>query len=290
MARQYHYDPTDVLHPVVRSVARAVILVGIIVPVGYMLVMSVTPNVEVAAGTLWPSHLSWSHYLTMWAGTGLGAGMVNSVIICGSASGAAVLLGAVAGYVSSRARFRGRTSFLTLLLGFQSVPTVMVLLPLVIVMAGIQGLLHISVIGTYWAVAIAYLTFSLPLVTWFVAAYVDSVPRDLDDAARLDGASMPQAFVRVIIPMIVPALAVAGLLSFLVGWGDLLIATAISGPGTHTVAVALNQFLSNEEGQALPEYGTLMAASVASALPVVVLYIGLQRFVVAGLTGASVKA
>lgn len=289
MATARRGDATDILHPAVRTIVRTVLALTIIVPVGYMLLMSVTPNVEVAAGTVWPTHFALSHYVKMWAGTSLGAGMLNSVIICGTSSAAAILLGAIAGYVSSRVRFRGRTGFLSLLLAFQSIPTVMVLLPLVIVMAGLQGLMHIAVIGTYWAVAVAYLTFALPLVTWFVAAYVDSVPRELDDAARLDGASTFQGFLKVIMPLIVPALAVAGLLSFLVGWGDLLIATVISGPGTHTVAVALDSFLATQEGQVLPQFGTLMAASVVSAAPVVILYLGLQRFVVAGLTGASVK-
>ena len=289
MAGARRGDAADILHPVVRTIVRSVLALTIIIPVGYMLLMSVTPNVEVAAGTVWPTHFAFSHYVKMWAGTNLGSGMVNSVIICGSSSAAAILLGAIAGYVSSRVRFRGRTGFLSLLLAFQSIPTVMVLLPLVIVMAGLQGLMHIAVIGTYWAVAVAYLTFALPLVTWFIAAYVDSVPRELDDAARLDGASTFQGFIKVIMPLIVPALAVAGLLSFLVGWGDLLIATVISGPGTHTVAVALDSFLATQEGQVLPQFGTLMAASVVSAAPVVILYLGLQRFVVAGLTGASVK-
>ena len=289
MAGARRGDAADILHPVVRTIVRSVLALTIIIPVGYMLLMSVTPNVEVAAGTVWPTHFAFSHYVKMWAGTNLGSGMLNSVIICGSSSAAAILLGAIAGYVSSRVRFRGRTGFLSLLLAFQSIPTVMVLLPLVIVMAGLQGLMHIAVIGTYWAVAVSYLTFALPLVTWFIAAYVDSVPRELDDAARLDGASTFQGFIKVIMPLIVPALAVAGLLSFLVGWGDLLIATVISGPGTHTVAVALDSFLATQEGQVLPQFGTLMAASVVSAAPVVILYLGLQRFVVAGLTGASVK-
>lgn len=225
----------------------------------------------------------------MWSGTGLGKGIVNSTVICGSASLGGVLLGCIAGYVSSRANFAGRNMFLGLLLGFQSVPTLMVLLPLVIVMAWVQQLLNISVIGTYWAVAIAYMTFALPLVTWFVAAYVDSVPKDLDDAARLDGAGGFQVFWKVILPLIVPAISVAGLLSFLIGWGDLVIATVVSGPGTQTVAVALNSFLSTQEGQTLPQYGPLMAASLVSALPIIVLYLALQRFLVAGLTGSAVK-
>lgn len=282
----HHRDADEVLHPVLRYAVMWFLLLSILVPVIYMLVLSVTPNFEIAAGVLVPTRLAFDDYANMWVGTGLSSGLINSVIICCCASGAAVLLGCVTGYVTSRVRFRGRTVFLSLLLGFQSIPTIMVLLPLVIVMAGIQGLLHIAVVGTYWAVVIAYLTFALPLVTWFVTAYVESIPRELDDAARLDGANAFQGFAWIIVPLILPALAVAGLQSFLIGWGDLLIATMVSGPGTHTVAVALDSFLATQEGQTLPQFGLLMAASVASALPVVALYLGLQRFVVAGLVGA----
>lgn len=283
------HDAADVLHPVVRRILTALLLLAVLVPIAYMVLLSVTPNSEIAAGDFIPHHLALANYSTMWSGTGLASGMVNSAIICGSASLAAVLLGCAAGYVSARVRFAGRSFFMVMLLGFQSIPTIMILLPLVIVMAGVQSLIHLAVIGTYWAVAIAYLTFALPLVTWFVAAYVDSVPRELDDAARLDGAGSLRAFGRVILPLIFPAVAVAALLSFLVGWGDLLIATMVSGPSTHTVAVALESFLVTEEGSVLPQYGMLMAASLVSAVPVVVLYLGLQRFLVAGLTGAGVK-
>jgi len=281
--------PEELFNPAVRWILTTILLLSIIVPLCYMIVLSVTPNVEAAAGVLFPHHLALSNYAKMWAGTGLARGLVNSVIICGASSIIAVLLGLVGGYVSARAKFIGRGAFLTGLLAFQSVPTVMILLPMVIVMAGLQNVLNVAVVGTHWAMVVAYLTFALPLVTWFVAAYMDSVPREIDDAARLDGAGSIRVLFRIVLPLIVPALAVAAVLSFLVGWGDLLIATIISGPDTHTVAVTLNNFLATQEGQTLPQYGTLMAASLVSALPIIVLYLGLQRFIVAGLTGAAVK-
>lgn len=276
----------EVFPPIVRGVLVVILAAVVIVPLAYMVLVSLTPNIDIGSGRLFPVRVAWDHYATMWAGTGLLHGMVNSAIICGAASSGAVLVGSVGGYVASRVRFAGRGVFLGLLIVFQSVPTVAVLLPLVIVFAALEGVLGVAVIGTYWAVAVAYLTFSLPLVTWFVASYVESVPREIDDAARIDGAGAIKLFLRVILPQLLPALAVAGLLAFLVGWGDLLIASVVSGPSTHTVAVALQTFLSTQEGATLPQYGTLMAASLVSAVPVVVLYIGLQRFVVQGLGGA----
>jgi ABC-type glycerol-3-phosphate transport system permease component len=198
-------------------------------------------------------------------------------------------VGCIAGYISARIRFRGKGLFLSSLLAFQAVPTVMTLLPLFIVMSSLQSILHFQIIGSYWSVAIAYLTFALPLVTWFVASYVEAVPRDLEDAARIDGAGAFRILWRVVLPLIAPATVVAGVLSFLLGWGDLLVATVLSGPSTHTVTVVLESFLSDQQVGTLPAYGELMAASIVSALPVVILYLALQRWLVTGLTGGAVK-
>jgi ABC-type glycerol-3-phosphate transport system permease component len=267
-----------------------ILLLTILLPLVYMVILSVSPDVEISDGVVFPKHFQLDNYLNMWNSTGLAQGLLNSTIICGCAALGAVLVGSLAGYVTARIRFRGRGIFTSLLLAFQSVPTVMTLLPLFIVMSGLQQVLHVTVIGTYWSVALTYLTFALPLATWFIASYVESVPRDLDDAARIEGAGALRIFWTIILPLIMPAVAVAGVLSFLVGWGDLLIATVLSGPSTHTVAVALDSFLSSESLQgAIPMYGELMGASIVSALPVVILYLGLQRFVVAGLTGGSVR-
>lgn len=283
------HHAADALHPVVRRIIIVVLLITILAPLTYMLILSVTPDVEIAGGVVFPTQLKFGNYVAMWTDTGISSGLVNSVIVCGLSSIAAVLVGAVAGYVSSRVRFVGRGVFMSMLLAFQSVPTVMTLLPLFIVMAGLQSILHTPVIGTYGAVTIAYLTFALPLVTWFIASYVEGIPRDLEEAARLDGAGAFRIFGGVILPLIAPAAAVAGLLSFMTGWGDLLIASVLSGPTTRTVAVSLQSFLNVQSEGSTPAYGPLMAASVISALPIVVLYAFLQRYVVAGLTSGGVK-
>ncbi len=282
-------DVGAVLSPGLRRVVTAVLLIVVLVPLAYMLILSVSPDVDISAGVVFPSKLALDNYVKIWTTVNFGGGMLNSAIICGIASLGAVIVGSLAGYVSSRVPFRGKTVFMSSLLAFQTVPTVMTLLPLFIVMAGIQGLVHIHIIGTYWAVVIAYLTFALPLVTWFVASYVESVPRDLEEAARIDGAGAIRIFVQIVLPLIGPATAVAGVLSFLTGWGDLLVASVLSGPGTQTVTVALQSFLSTQQTGTIPAYGVLMAASVVSALPVIILYISLQRFIVAGMTGGAVK-
>jgi trehalose/maltose transport system permease protein len=282
-------DDNAILAPWLRRVGTAILLLSVIVPLLYMLVLSVTPDVEISAGVVIPQTFAFDNYLTIWTTQNFTQSLINSTVICGLASLGAVVVGALAGYVSARMRFRGKGVFLSSLLAFQSVPIVMTLLPLFIVMSGLQAVLHLQVVGTYWAVAVAYLTFALPLVTWFVASYVESVPNDLEDAARIDGAGAMRIFVQVILPLIGPALAVAGVLAFLTGWGDLLVATVLSGPSTQTVTVALDAFLATQQTGTIPAYGVLMAASVVSALPVLILYLSLQRFIVAGMTGGAVR-
>lgn len=282
-------DFSSVLSPAVRRTVIAVLLIAIFVPLAYMVILSVSPDVEISAGVVFPHHLALGNYAKIWSTADFASGMRNSAIICASASIGAVIVGSLAGYVSARIPFRGKGIFMSSMLAFQTVPTVMTLLPLFIVMASLQQALHLHILGTYWSVAVAYLTFSLPLATWFVASYVESIPRDLEEAARIDGAGAVRIFVRIVLPLIGPALAVAGVLSFLTGWGDLLIATVISGPGTHTVTVALQSFLTTQQTGEIPAYGVLMAASIVSALPVVILYLSLQRFIVAGMTGGAVK-
>jgi multiple sugar transport system permease protein len=166
----------------------------------------------------------------------------------------------------------------------------MAILPLFIVMVWVQSLLHVTITGTFGSVIIAYLTFSLPLVTWLVKSYVENIPIELEEAARLDGAGAFRVLSRVVLPIAAPAAVVAAVLAFLTGWGDLLVATILTGPSSQTVTVALNTFLNVQESSTtVPAYGMLLAASVVSALPVVVIFLGMQRFFVAGLAGSAMK-
>lgn len=282
-------DPAEVLGPVTRTVVMTILLLAILVPLLYMVDMSVTPDTEVSTGVLVPSHLDIAHYATMWKGTGLLSGIEHSALICGVTSILAMIVGGTAGYVVSRLPFRGRGILLNSLLGFQAVPVLMTVLPLFMVMVSIQNALRLVVIGTYWSVVIAYLTFSLPLVTWLVKSYIDNLATDLEDAARLDGAGALTILWRVVMPVAAPAAVVAAVFAFLTGWGDLVVATVLTGPSSDTVAVALNSFLQVQEGGAVPAYGTLMAASIISALPVVFVFVALQRYFISGLVGSAAK-
>jgi ABC-type glycerol-3-phosphate transport system permease component len=284
-----HRDAQELLPPPVRIVTTAVLAVLVVIPIAYMLLLSVTPDIQIGIGSLIPSQWAFGNYLSMWSTVNLALGLGNSLIIAGSASIIAVILAVGAAYIITRFKFRGRRPYLYSLIGLQTVPSVMLLLPLFVLFASAQAAIHLRILGTYPAVIITYLTFALPFATWLLVSYLGSIPVDLEEAARIDGATRLQTLRIIIVPLALPGLVVALVFAFLTGWNDVLFASVLTSPVTRTVAVQLQAFSSSQEGGALPLYGQLMAASVVTALPVVILYMLFQRYLVGGLTAGGVK-
>lgn len=282
--------PTDELIPKPLKIAFAVILaVFALIPICYMLLISVTPDSEVSSGHLIPSALMFDNYVKIWHTVALAQGMENSLIISGTASVIAVVLAVGTAYVITRFAFRGRKPFLYSLMGLQAVPHAMLLLPLFVVVSSIQAFVHLRLIGGYPVVIVTYLTFALPFATWLMVSYLHNIPVDLEEAALMDGATRIKALWHVVVPIALPGMVVALVFSFLVGWNDVLFAAILTSPHTQTVAVHLQVFNEAESGGQLPLYGQLMGASVVSSLPVVLLYLGFQRFLVGGLAAGAVK-
>jgi ABC-type glycerol-3-phosphate transport system permease component len=282
-------DAQEILPPPVRLVAIIALAVLVLIPIAYTLLLSVTPDIEIGGANLFPSHWAFSNYLQMWSTVNLAQGLGNSLIISGIASVIAVVLSIGAAYVITRFKFVGRLPYLYSLIGLQTVPSVMLLLPLFVLFASIQAALHFRLVGTYPAVIITYLTFALPFATWLMVSYLGSIPMDLEEAALVDGATRLQALWQVIVPLALPGMVVALVFAFLTGWNDVLFASVLTSPDTRTLAVQLQAFSSAQEGGALPLYGQLMAAAVVSALPVIVLYMVFQKYLVGGLTAGGVK-
>ncbi|MBO0782103.1 MAG: carbohydrate ABC transporter permease, partial [Ktedonobacteraceae bacterium] len=122
-----------------------------------------------------------------------------------------------------------------------------------------------------------------------MVSYLGSIPVDLEEAALVDGATRVQALWQIIVPLAIPGVVVALVFSFLTGWNDVLFASVLTSPETRTIAVQLQAFSAAQEGGGLPLYGQLMGAAVVSALPVVILYMIFQRYLIGGLTAGGVK-
>jgi ABC-type glycerol-3-phosphate transport system permease component len=248
-------DPRELLPPPVRIGAIVGFVLAITLPIAFMLLLSVTPDPEIGTGSLIPSHWAFDNYARMWSTVNLGRGLANSLVICGISSTVAVVFAVGAAYVLSRFDFRGRFPYLYSLIALQSVPHVMLLLPLFVLFSSIQTAIPFRLIGTYQGPVITYLTFALPLATWLMVSYLSSIPVELEEAALVDGATRFQALSKVVVPLALPGMVVALVFSFLVGWNDVLFASVLISPDTRTLAVELQTFSAAQQGGSLPLCG-----------------------------------
>lgn len=272
-----------------RVLGTALLCTLIGLPLVYIVFASVNSDVEVARGAFWPSEFTLLNYARIWSTLPLSRGLANSLLVAGCVSVCSALLGIVTAYVLVRFAFRGRFGILRGLIVLQSVPGSLLLVPVFVVFSSAGTYLGVSIVGTSWGLFLAYLTFALPFATWVMVTYLRGLPRELEDAARIDGASSVDVLFRIVFPLSWPGLVVASVFSFLLGWNDVQFASVLTRPQTQTVAVVLQTFGSAAEGGALPVYGQIMAASLVCAAPVVILYLMFQRFLVGGLTAGSVK-
>jgi trehalose/maltose transport system permease protein len=266
-----------------------VLLLAILGPVSYVLFASVSSDLSVAAGKYLPTKLDFSNYRKIWDTADLAAGLKNSIIVAGSVALVCALVSTATAYVLVRFRFFGRIAILRGLLALQSIPGTLLLLPVFVLFASASTWFGFQAIGTRWGLFLTYLTFALPFSTWVMVTYLRSLPGELDEAARIDGANSVQVLLRIVLPLSWPGLVVSAIFAFLQGWNDVLFASVMTNSDSRTAAIALQVFGSSQEGGAIPVYGQLMAAALVCALPVVVLYLVFQRFLIGGLTAGGVK-
>jgi multiple sugar transport system permease protein len=281
-------EHTDRILPAwVTSTTLVVMSLVVLVPVVYMLLLSVTPNSKVALGGVSPAKPDFANYAKMWSAAPLAGGIMHTLIIAGASAAISVALGLLAAYPLTRMQFRGRRTFLYALIGSQNVQQPTLLLPMFATFSFIQTSIGAHLIGSYPPIIFTYMTFGLPLSTWLLVAYLRTVPKELEEAGLVDGCSRVKALRRIVLPIALPAVVVAFVFAFLVGWNDILFASVLTNNGTQTLAVVMQSFANTQAGSGLPLYGDLMAAAVVSALPVVVLYLAFQRYLIRGLSAGS---
>lgn len=270
--------------------ALTVVLLAIVgLPIGYVFLASVNSDLAVAAGDFWPTQVSFGNYHQIWSTVPLSRGLANSLLVAGTVALACAAVAVFSAYVLVRHAFRGRRTILRALLGMQSIPGTLLLLPLFVLFATIGNTMGVPIIGTRSSLFVTYLTFGLPFSTWIMVTYLRGLPGELVEAARLDGAGTWQILLRIVIPLSWPGLIVAAIFAFLLGWNDVLFASVMTDVDTRTAAVVLQVFGSSAEGGAIPPYGQMMAATLVCALPVVTLYLVFQRYIVNGLTAGGGK-
>lgn len=281
-------DPQRLLPRWLQVLVIAVLLL-LLLPVLYMLVISVSPDLDAAAGKIWPSTFVFANYVEVWSTVDLAKGLMNSVIASLTAAVIATIFGLGAAYCLTRFNFRGRGPFLSSLVGLQSIPGVMIILPVFVVFSSLGTALGIPIIGSRPALIVTYLTFAIPFATWLLVTNLRQIPIAFEEAAMIDGLTRFGALRRIIFPLMIPGMVVTLVFALLVGWNDVLFASVMTTPATQTVAIQLQTFAATTEGGSLPLYGQLMTASLLSAAPVVILYMVFQRQLVGGLTSGGEK-
>ena len=270
-------------------IAVVVLSLWVLLPLAYVFLASINSDLAIAQGGIWPQTVHLDNYLKLWTTIQLGPAMVNSILVAGATAFVAAVLAVFTAFVLVRFQFRGRTTILRGLLVLQSIPSTLLLLPLFVVFSSAATYVGVQIVGTRWGLFLTYLTFALPFATWTMVTYLRGLPRELEEAGRIDGASNLRLLTNIILPLSWPGVVVAGIFSFLLGWNDVAFANVLTQPSTRTAAIALQKFSAATEGGSIPLYGQMMAASLVCAVPVVTLYLVFQRYLVGGLTAGSVK-
>jgi multiple sugar transport system permease protein len=271
---------------VFRWVVVVFLTVFTVVPLYIMVTSSIKPLSEVqAAFTWWPQNITFQPFIDMWTTVPLASYFVNSLIVSSAATLISLVIAVFAAYAVSRYRFKGRNVFTTTVLSTQMFPGVLFLLPLFLIFVNINQATGIQLVGTRWGLIITYFTFVLPFSIWMLAGYFDGIPRDLDEAAKVDGSGPMGALWHVVLPAARPGLIAVAIYSFMTSWGEVLFASVMTTDENRTLAVGLQLYST----QTNVYWNQIMAASLVVSIPIVVAFLLLQRNFVAGLTAGAVK-
>lgn len=271
---------------VFRIVVITFLSIFTIIPIYVMVISGMKPLKDVqGAFSWWPSELTLQPYVDMWNTVPLANYFVNSVIVASAATVLSLIIAIFASYAISRYQFRGRSLFSTTVLSTQMLPGVLFLLPLFLIFVNINTNFGVQLVGTRIGLIITYLTFSLPFSIWMLAGYFDGIPRELDEAAKVDGCGPMRALFKVILPTARPGLVAVAIYSFMTSWGEVLFASVMTTDANRTLAVGLQLYST----QTNVYWNQIMAASVVVSIPIVIGFLLLQKNFVAGLTAGAVK-
>ena len=274
--------PGRVLEKGLFALLLALILFYTLFPFYWAIVSSLKSGTELFSARPWPLSPAWENYVAVFRQQPFGQNIWNSVVVATATVALSLFLGFTASYALARIRFRGRAPILLGVLGVSMFPQIAVL-------SGMFELVRwLGLYNTLPAMVLSYLIFTLPFTVWVLTTFVRELPRELEEAAVVDGASPWTVATRVFLPLLGPPLVTTGLLAFIGAWNEFLFAltfTLSNEVRTVPVAIAL---LSGSSEFELP-WGLIMAASVIVTVPLIVLVLLFQRRIVAGLTAGAVK-
>ncbi|WP_405946246.1 carbohydrate ABC transporter permease [Streptomyces prunicolor] len=269
-----------------RYVTLTLLSVFVAAPLYVMLASSLKTLPDVQGEFTWfPSSPTIQSFIDIWHTVPLAQYFVTSLVVAVSATVLSVLVAIFASYALSRWTFPGSASFKGAVLATQMFPGILFLLPLYLLFVYADQNLGTDLVGTRTGLIVTYLTFSLPFAVWMLVGYFDTVPRDLDEAAKVDGAGPLRTLLQIIVPAATPGIVAVCIYAFMTAWGEVLFASVLTTEQTRTLAVGLQAYST----EANVYWNQVMAASLVVSVPVVAGFLLLQRFLITGFTAGAVK-
>jgi trehalose/maltose transport system permease protein len=263
-----------------------IIFVYAIFPFYWALRSAFTPDGDLFSTPIqyFPTHPTLTNFREVLSSGDFQKALLNSTIVAGSVTLISLVFGALAGYALGRFRFRGRNTALYLMLS-------MTIFPQIAILGALYTMINrFGIYNTREALIFSYMIFTLPFTVWVLTSFVRALPKDLEEAAYIDGATPFQTFYKVILPLIAPGLVTTGLLAFIAAWNEFLYALSFTEtPDKRTVPVAITQFVGKSGSTFQVPWGQIMAATIIVTVPLIVLTLLLQRRILAGLTAGAVK-
>ena len=262
--------------------AVAAIVVFCLLPFYWLVNISLKTGADLSSADIIPPNPSLDNYKSIFELPSFRRALANSAIVSLVTTFIGVVVGSFAAYALARLKMNYKFPLLALVLSITTFPQIAIAAPLFRLWSDIG--LYNTLIG----LVIPYLTFALPLSIYILVSFFREIPRDLEEAALVDGATYFQAFRKVVVPLAAPGLATTAILTFIVAWNEFLLATTLtSSPSARTTPVAISQFTGSSQFEV--PLGTQSAASVVITIPLIILVLLFQKRIVAGLTAGAVK-
>ena len=273
-----------------RHAVAWVLIIFTALPIYVVIATSFDPSGGLATSTLFPTRFSLDNYAMLFENTEalpFWSWIKNSVLISGAAAIFSVMIGAGSAFAFSRLRFRGRKIGMQALLLVQVFPSILALSALYVLVQTLSDVFEPLATYPLLALFLLYLGGAMGINAWLLKGFLDTIPMELDESARVDGASVSQVYWLIFLPLAAPVLAVVALLSFIGTFNEFVLASLfLQDPDSLTVAVGLQRFIAGQRGE---DWGPFAAGSIIASVPLVILFLSLQKYIVGGLTAGSVK-
>jgi multiple sugar transport system permease protein len=255
-------------------------------PGGALSLLDVSGKALAATFAPTPSiYIHWRNYVDLWRNIDFGLYLKNSFIVCVGVMLVAMVLASMGGYALARYNFPGKNLFGYSVLATQMVPGIMLLLPLYLMFINFSRATGLVIKGSYGGLILTYAAYFVPFSIWILRGFFASLPKELEEAALVDGCGPIQAFFRIIIPSALPGIIATGVYVFLSAWDELMFAWVLTDERTYTIPVGIRLFVGNFQNR----YDLMMAAATVSTIPVMILFFLMQKHIVSGLTAGAVK-